>query len=900
MTLRFSNIDATSLDAMEASIGVSPLLEFFAALPAVDPSLPDPGVMLARIFLPDDWLADASGGLKEKIGTWVGDVIEDGEIRSFRLKKNNGTTVIEGTVTLTGGGGDLTLQRVVVENGDRVRVNAWTFSFETLAAALTAQANIALSGVTLSAVAFVANPNTATDDTWTHRSAASEALPLYSEGMGPATHQGWYKGCLIETTGDLFFAQGTQCALTNANCTMYGTFIWNNSTGQWSRVDDRLDTRWFKHFSNGIAENYETAYDPTRHCVWFSEGGPGWGNPGDGNPRRGQLRFDLATLEYFNHRPSSNYVPVTQDDTDHFFHEARDGPARLIGFDDCIEVIDGKLYNFGGWNTAVATLRVIDPATEVRPGYAINTTTYPTTNVAPKPSWNGDDGVCRDRSGQHRLERYLWTVANLGEVYVLNLNDRPGIWKWRHLPSTGPKPISRPETGTTQGVVTELHEDANAIIAYCGRAHTASEVGTLLRQTWVFDIAARRWRYGPSAANGDTVPTGAGGAVTKSIFYSPAERVVRLLDGGASKMGIWDFVPEYTGRGELTGLVLPTESPEGLTSPYGQGHTSKHTNMAYCPLTHRIYVSGGDVTDSAAPDWTWSVDPDTGEWRRDAMRVDGVDPHPVAAQDNMGFAWDDASNRGGTGRGKLIFWPGVYAQGGTTPTHTWARGWWTFDPLTNEWDQQLNLWSTFGTSSGNNFGGCWNPDDDCVYILGNNSNGRITRRYNLTTGETVTLNWSNASTFLNGTGIVAVYFRGMHVLHNGYIYTLGSGTTNGNDRFPVFIRWHIASNVVQLLSTPPVPDPNIGLGLESRIGLSGNRIVWFASNGPIGQFPYGLQIYDIDADWWVQDRQVPGAGTYVGNACMQYALPDGRLGFCGTVFDGSISQTHFWMYKPAS
>lgn len=909
MTLRFTQIDTTSLDAIEASVGAAAVLEFFSADPAADPSQPDQGILLARIYLPDDWMANESGGSKAKQGTWEGQGVEPGDIRSFRLKRSDGVCVCEGTVTATGGGGDLTLNRVGIGDGQKIRVTAFTLAFQNPAVVLDprdAAITFTQAANTVSSTAFNAIPVVVTADTWIHRSAASEALPLYSEGMGPATHQGWYKGCLIETTGDLFFAQGTQCALTNANCTMYGTFIWNNSTGQWSRVDDRLDTRWFKHFSNGIAENYETAYDPTRHCVWFSEGGPGWGNPGDGNPRRGQLRFDLATLEYFNHRPSSNYVPVTQDDTDHFFHEARDGPARLIGFDDCIEVIDGKLYNFGGWNTAVATLRVIDPATEVRPGYAISTTTYPTTNVAPSPSWNGDDGVCRDRSGQHRKEKYLWTVANLGELYVLNLNEEPGTWKWRHVPTTGPKPISRPVTGTTQGVITELHEDANCIVAYCGRAHTASEVGTLLRQTWVLDLATRRWRHGPSAANGDTVPTGQGGAVTKSMFYSPAERVVRLMDGGASKMGIWDFVPEYTGRGTITSFEL-IDNPTATVTPYEQGGSTKHTNMAYCPPLDRIYVSGGDVTGTAAPDWTWSMDVATGEWRRDAIRVDGVDPHPVAAQDGMGFFWDDAANRGGTGRNKFLFLPGAYIQGGTTPTHTWARGWWTFDPYTNEWEQFTGLWGTLGQGSGNLFGGCWNPDDDIMYIVGNSSGSKTTVRYHLGTQTQLdTLTWANGSTFMSGTNAAGGQFtsRGQHVLHNGYIYVLGTATTDGVYRFSVFCRYHIATNTIQRLATPPVRAGYIN-AVECRIALSGSKIVWPAANGPDGEFGgsgsdayYGMCVYDIETDTWVRDEQVPAYGNFCANSVMRTALPDGRVCMAGSVF--GRPQTHFWMYRPAS
>lgn len=87
------------------------------------------GTVLVTITLPADAFAAASGGTKAKSGTWQ-DLSADasGTAGHFRLLNAGGTRVLEGTVTLTGGGGDMTLDNTNIAVGQQVTVTTFTLS----------------------------------------------------------------------------------------------------------------------------------------------------------------------------------------------------------------------------------------------------------------------------------------------------------------------------------------------------------------------------------------------------------------------------------------------------------------------------------------------------------------------------------------------------------------------------------------------------------------------------------------------------------------------------------------------------------------------------------------------------------------------------------------------------
>lgn len=99
------------LDQIETTIGTSPILKIRTGAQPANCGTADAGTVLATITLPSDWMAAASGGSKAKLGTWE-DVSADatGTAAHFRIYDSGGSTChMQGTVTATGGGGDMTV-----------------------------------------------------------------------------------------------------------------------------------------------------------------------------------------------------------------------------------------------------------------------------------------------------------------------------------------------------------------------------------------------------------------------------------------------------------------------------------------------------------------------------------------------------------------------------------------------------------------------------------------------------------------------------------------------------------------------------------------------------------------------------------------------------------------------
>lgn len=122
------------LDADETTIGASPWL--FLKTGAQASSCPQAttdghaanGTKVATIALPSDWLAAAAAGVKSKLGTWQDSSADaSGTIAHYELW-NNALTICheQGTVTNTGGGGDMTLDNVVVNAGQSITISTWS------------------------------------------------------------------------------------------------------------------------------------------------------------------------------------------------------------------------------------------------------------------------------------------------------------------------------------------------------------------------------------------------------------------------------------------------------------------------------------------------------------------------------------------------------------------------------------------------------------------------------------------------------------------------------------------------------------------------------------------------------------------------------------------------------
>ena len=118
------------LDAIETAIGTSAILKLRSGSPPADCGAADSGTVLATLSLPSDWMADAASGSKAKSGTWQeASADAAGVAGHFRIYKSDGTTCgIQGTVTITGGGGDMTLDNTNIAAGQQVTITGFTLT----------------------------------------------------------------------------------------------------------------------------------------------------------------------------------------------------------------------------------------------------------------------------------------------------------------------------------------------------------------------------------------------------------------------------------------------------------------------------------------------------------------------------------------------------------------------------------------------------------------------------------------------------------------------------------------------------------------------------------------------------------------------------------------------------
>lgn len=119
-----------ALDAIETAIGTSAILKIRSGAAPATCATADSGTVLATLNLPSDWLAAASSGSKAKSGTWE-DASADaaGTAAHFRIYASDGTTChTQGTVTITGGGGDMTLDNTNIASGQAITVTSFSIT----------------------------------------------------------------------------------------------------------------------------------------------------------------------------------------------------------------------------------------------------------------------------------------------------------------------------------------------------------------------------------------------------------------------------------------------------------------------------------------------------------------------------------------------------------------------------------------------------------------------------------------------------------------------------------------------------------------------------------------------------------------------------------------------------
>ena len=118
------------LNAIETEVGTTPVLKMFTGAQPANCAAANSGTELFTETLPSDWMDAASSGTKALLGTWSAAAIGGGgTIAHFRLYASNGTTCkMQGSVTITGGGGDMTIDNPVVADDQVITVTAFTLT----------------------------------------------------------------------------------------------------------------------------------------------------------------------------------------------------------------------------------------------------------------------------------------------------------------------------------------------------------------------------------------------------------------------------------------------------------------------------------------------------------------------------------------------------------------------------------------------------------------------------------------------------------------------------------------------------------------------------------------------------------------------------------------------------
>ncbi|MCX8017477.1 MAG: hypothetical protein N2690_06225 [Rhodocyclaceae bacterium] len=131
MAIQFSvAVRNARLDAIETAIGASAIMRIRTGAPPASCATADSGTVLATLNLPSDWMANAASGSKTMAGTWQDSSADaSGVAGHFRIYDSSGTTChLQGTVTATGGGGDLQVDNVNFATGQQFTVTSFTLT----------------------------------------------------------------------------------------------------------------------------------------------------------------------------------------------------------------------------------------------------------------------------------------------------------------------------------------------------------------------------------------------------------------------------------------------------------------------------------------------------------------------------------------------------------------------------------------------------------------------------------------------------------------------------------------------------------------------------------------------------------------------------------------------------
>lgn len=118
------------LDAIEATAGASAILRIRSGAQPANCAAARSGTVLATVNMPADWMQPAAGGAKAMMGAWADNSADAaGTAGHFEIVSSDGATChLQGSVSATGGGGDMTLDNVVFAAGQQFTVSSFSLT----------------------------------------------------------------------------------------------------------------------------------------------------------------------------------------------------------------------------------------------------------------------------------------------------------------------------------------------------------------------------------------------------------------------------------------------------------------------------------------------------------------------------------------------------------------------------------------------------------------------------------------------------------------------------------------------------------------------------------------------------------------------------------------------------
>lgn len=116
------------LNTIDTTVGSSGTLKLFSGAEPANCAAADPSGLLATITLPASPWAAASSGAIALAGTWSVAASGTGTAASFRIYDGSSNCHVQGNVTATGGGGDMTLDNTSLNSGQTVTVTSFTIT----------------------------------------------------------------------------------------------------------------------------------------------------------------------------------------------------------------------------------------------------------------------------------------------------------------------------------------------------------------------------------------------------------------------------------------------------------------------------------------------------------------------------------------------------------------------------------------------------------------------------------------------------------------------------------------------------------------------------------------------------------------------------------------------------